>query len=132
MAWWYTQHEEHLHGYAPTREECIAKGTAYYCGEPFMICEGTHFKNQVPDFDSWFAEAFDDANADYACEDEGPATSWSDDHYKALIAKLEAVANEWLDEHGYRNAYAIDTGPYEQIDPALLAERSKSGEEARG
>ncbi len=118
MSWWYTQDGEHLHGFAESREAAIEKGTAYYCGEPFMICEGTHFKNQVPDFDGWFAEAFDDANADYAGEDNYPSADWSDEHYKALIAKLEAVTNEWLDEHGYRNAWAIDCGPYERIDPS--------------
>lgn len=120
MAWWFTQHEEHLHGSATSRAEAIEKGTAYYCGEPFMICEGTHFKNQVPNFEDWFAEAFDDANADYAGEDNNPAEVFSDEHYKALIAKLETVANEWLDAHGYRNAWAVDCGPYEKIDPSVL------------
>ena len=114
--WWYTQGEENLHGCADTRDEAIAKGSSYFCGEPFLICEGAHFNNVVPVFDiDRIAENFDDANADYSGEDEGPSAAWSDEACRELEDALTAVMDAWLDKHGYRKAWAIDCGPYERI-----------------
>lgn len=130
--WWYTQTEEHLAGSAATREDAIQAGKDHFCGETFMICEGERFKYAVPSFDAWFAEAFDDANADYAGEDEYPSAAWDDAAYKTLVSEMEAVANKWIDANGYRDATAIDCGPYETIPETVEAGVDEIREKARG
>lgn len=118
MPWWYTQNEERLDGSRETREEAIATGTHEYCGEPFLIAFGERFKYQALHFDiDRIAEDFDDANCDYSCEDEYPSTVWSDESCRELESALTATMDAWLDKHGYRDASAIDVGPYERISP---------------
>lgn len=119
--WWFTQHEENLHGCRPTREEAIAAGTHEFCGEPFLICEGGHFKYQAPHFDiDRIAEDFDDANCEYSGEDEGASAQWSDEACRELENALAAVFDTWLDKHDYRKAWAIDCGDYERITPTTI------------
>ena len=118
--WWFTQDEEHLHGSRPTREEAIAAGTHEYGGDPFLICQGGHFRNQAPHIDiDYLAEAFDDANNEYSGEDsdQGTAAEWSDESCRDLETMITAAFDAWLDKHDYRKAWAIDCGPYEKITP---------------
>ena len=117
--WWYTQDEEHLHGSAHSRDEAIAKGLIEYGGEPFMICQGDHFRNQAPliDIDT-LAEWFDDANSDYMDEDgESGSAQWSKEACRDLEVMITAAFEAWIDKHGYRKAWAIDCGDYEKIEP---------------
>lgn len=127
--WWFTQNEEMLHVCRPTREEAIQAGAIEYGGEPFMICQGGHFRNSCAIFDiDWIAERFDDQNEEYSGEDEGPSAAWSDDHCSDLERELEAVMTAWAKRHGYDKAWAIDCGPYETITPALTTASKEGGE----
>ncbi len=66
--WWFTQNEEHLHGFRPTRDEAISAGTHEFGSEPFMICQGGHFRNSCDIFDiDWIADRFNDANEEIGC-----------------------------------------------------------------
>jgi len=119
--WWYSQNEERLDGHRPTRDEAIAAGVYEYGGDPFLICQGNHFKYQAPAFDiDRIAEDFDDANCEYGPEDDGPAAQWSDKACEELETALAAAFDAWLDKHDYRKAWAIDCREYERIDPAMI------------
>ena len=127
--WWYSQNAEYLYGPHPTRSDAIDAGIYEYCGEPFFVCEGARFQYQPPHIDAgWLAENFDDANAEYGPEDDCPSSSWSDEACKELEKELNAVMSAWLDRHGYRNAWAIDASPHEQITAsAIEARRAETG-----
>lgn len=115
--WWFTQDEEQWHGAAPTRDEAIAAGTLRFGGEPFLICQGGHFRNRFSVDIDWLADRFDDENADYAGEDGEPSTDWSDEHRAELERELSAAFEAWGKRHGYDKAWAIDCGDYERIVP---------------
>ncbi len=116
--WWFTQNDDRLDGHRPTRAEAIAAGTHEYCGDPFLIGEGDHFKYQAPAFDiDRIAEDFDDANCDYGPEDDGPSFKWTDEACRELEAALGAAFDAWLDKHDYRKAWMIDIREFESITP---------------
>jgi hypothetical protein len=122
MPWWFTQNEEMLHGSRRTREEAIKAGTIDFEGEPFMVCQGGHFRNSCAIFDiDWLSERFDDANEEYAGEDGCPSQEWKREHGIELERELEAVMTAWAKRHGYDKAWAIDCGPYETITPEVRA-----------
>jgi len=115
--WWFTQDEEHLWGCKPTRDEAIAAGSQEYSGEPFLICQGGHFRNTCDIFDiDLIADRFNDANEDYAGE-EDPSVGWTKEHSVELERELNAVMKAWAERHGYDRAYSIDCGDYERIVP---------------
>lgn len=119
--WWYTQDEESLWGNVPTREAAIAAGTTEYGGEPFLICQGGHFRNRFDIFDrDWLSDRFDNANEDYAGE-EYPSDDWTDEHVAELERELAATMQAWGERHGYHKAYGIDAGPTERIVPGDAA-----------
>ena len=125
--WWFTQDEEHLHGSAHSHDEAISKGIVEYCGHPFMVCQGDHFRNQAPHIDAGdWAERFDEVNSKYMHEDgDSGSVQWSAEACRDLETMMTATFDAWIDKHDYRKAWAIDCGAYECIDPALLAARAE-------
>ncbi len=122
--WWHSLYLEHLCGPFNTRAEALDAGIHEYGGEPFYVTSGDRFRYQACHFDIEFiAENFDDANADYGPEDEGPSAAWSDDACRELERELTAVMGAWLDRHGYREAWAIDTRGEEKIDAQAIEAR---------
>ena len=112
------------------RQEAIDAGIGEYGCEPFYVTSGDRFKYSAPHIDIEFiADWFDDANAEYGPEDEGPSAKWSDDHCRELEAELSATITAWLDRHNYRDASAIDSRGEERIEleaiNARVAERKE-------
>jgi hypothetical protein len=116
MAWYYAHSEdaEFWHGALTTREAAIEAACVDQPGDPVWIAHGEPMKHQLPAFEDWFAEAFDDANCDVSGEDS-PSESWPADVYAELITKLEAVAKVWMTDHGYDKAWALDLRDHEQV-----------------
>jgi hypothetical protein len=132
VLWWHTSDEEHLYGGKPTREEAVGAGIDAHDGEPFMVCQGAHFRNRTDIFDiDWVADLFDSANEEYAGEDETPAERWSGEHRAELERALNAVLKEWCERHNYHKAYSIDAGPCETITAEEIALRARSLNEGK-
>jgi hypothetical protein len=130
--WWHSRDEERLYGPEPTREAAVQAGTTDYGGEPFFICFGRRMKHRTNIFDSErIADWFNDANEEMASEDEQPADKWEGSHEAELERELDRVFAEWIDRHGYRDAWAIDAEPSERIEPAQVG-RNPEGQDPQG
>lgn len=123
-SWWHSLYLEHLCGPFKSRQEALDAGIAEYGIEPFYVTSGNRFKYQAPHISiDFIADWFDDANAEYGPEDEGPSASWSDEDCRELEAELSATITAWLDRHKYRDAWAIDARGEERIDQDAIKAR---------
>ena len=115
--WWHcrSEYSEVLYGPEPTREAAIQAGRVDYDGEDFFVTKAKRQFYRCDIFDAEFlADQFSDHNEELAPED-GASCNWTHEQMRELERDLEGALSAWLDRHGHKMAWALDTGPYERI-----------------
>ena len=128
--WWHCPRKdsEILHGPENTRKAAIQAGKGDYDGDAFYVTKAKRQFYRCDIFDAEFiADQFNDHNIELAPED-GASWNWTDEQMRELERGLESALSAWLDRHGHRMAWALDTGPYELIESDTEESPQNSGE----
>lgn len=119
--WFYARSDdaERFHA-ANSREDAVARGAEYYCGEPFHICEA----RRVTLRDDFFradrvCEEFEEFNEE-AWGEDGPDGTITPEAERELEAALAAAFAAWREKHKPYTPWSLtDFQHGETITPAV-------------